>query len=103
MARRGVRWRPADKGPGSRKHGWEQLRKLLKNAVPGREGVREAPGLFVGERCRDFIRTFPVLPRSTKDLEDVDTNTEDHIGDSVRCGTAPVEETPPCLPPGRAL
>jgi len=84
MLRRGVRWTVADKRPGSRKQGWERLRELLSGAIPGREGARERPGLFVCARCRQFIRTVPVLPRSPKDLDDVDTDAEDHVGDEVR-------------------
>jgi len=84
MAKNGVRWTPADKGPGSRKQGWDQMRKLLKAAIPGKEGVREDPGLFVCEGCEQFIRTIPVLPRDTKDPDDADTEAEDHIADEVR-------------------
>jgi len=84
MGRRGVRWEAADKGPGSRKQGWEQIRRYLKGALPAARGVREAPGLFVFERCDHFRRTVPVLPRSEKDPDDVDTDAEDHVGDEVR-------------------
>lgn len=80
----GVRWTKSDKGPGSRKQGWEQLRKLLVNSMPTKNGKREHPGLFVMDRCRQFMRTFPILPRSHKDLDDVDTESEDHIADEVR-------------------
>ncbi len=85
MKRKGVRWTHADKGPGSRKQGWEQLRKLLRGAIPTGRGTREVKGMFVCDRCAQFLRTFPVLPRDEKkDLDDVDTDSEDHIGDSVR-------------------
>jgi hypothetical protein len=84
MARRGVRWEPCDKGRGSREHGWQQMRKFLKGAVPGLEGVREEPGLFICRRCEDFIRTVPVLPRDKVKIDDVDTNSEDHIADEAR-------------------
>jgi len=84
MLRKGVRWTRADKRPGSRKHGWEQVRKLLKGAIPGKEGIRETPGLFICERCEDFFRTVPVLPRGKTDMDDVDTRTEDHIADEMR-------------------
>ncbi len=84
MVRRGVRWVPADKRPGSRKHGWEQIRRYLKGAIPRKDGVREAPGLFICVRCDQFRRTFPVLPRSPRDVDDVDTAAEDHIADEVR-------------------
>ena len=81
MARIGVRWERADKGPGSRKNGWEYLRKMLKasTAFP-----MESPGLFVFDTCRNFIRTVPVLPRSDRDSDDIDTSAEDHIADEVR-------------------
>jgi hypothetical protein len=84
MAKRGVRWIPADKRAGSRKQGWEQFRKLLRGSFPKEEGVRENPGLFVCARCDQFLRTVPVLPRSGRDVDDVDTNAEDHIADEVR-------------------
>lgn len=91
MEKRGVKWEKADKGPGSRKQGWQQLRKLIKGVLnvddmgEPRHGPREEPGLFVvGERCPQFLRTFPSLPRSDKDLDDVDSDVEDHIGDETR-------------------
>lgn len=85
MSKRGIRWERADKGPGSRKHGWQQMRKLFKGALPQEGGPRENPGLFVLQRCEQFIRTVPVLPRDVdKDPDDVNTDAEDHIGDEVR-------------------
>ena len=77
----GIRWYKADKGPGSRVQGWQQLRKALLNS---KEPYREAPGLFIMERCEQFCRTVPVLPRDERNLDDVDTDAEDHIGDEVR-------------------
>lgn len=81
---RGVSWLRADKRPGSRKAGWELMRKYLKYAV--RTGKpRENPGLFVCESCKQFIRTIPSLPRDLQgDPDDVDTDAEDHIADEVR-------------------
>lgn len=81
---KGVQWLPADKRPGSRKTGWEQIRKVLANAKRPKTGPREHPGLFVFDTCGQFLRTFPTLPRDEKDMDDVDTNAEDHIGDEVR-------------------
>lgn len=81
---RGIQWVPADKRPGSRKTGWEQLRTALRNSLPTAEGPREKPGLFVFRTCDQFIRTIPVLPRDERDLDDVDTDAEDHIADEVR-------------------
>lgn len=81
MLREGVQWRKADKGPGSRKQGWEMLREYLKGAIIR---PREQKGLFICERCEDFIRTFPTLPRNNRDLDDVDTDAEDHAADEAR-------------------
>lgn len=85
MEKKGCRWQPADKGPGSRKQGWEAIRKLLKGALrPPGGGPREEPGLFVFEHCLQTIETIPALSRDDKDLDDVDEEAEDHIGDAMR-------------------
>ena len=82
---RGVQWVPADKGPGSRKNGWEIMRTMIRNAQPKGGLPREQPGLFVvGEECPQFLRTVLSLPRDEKDLDDVDTDAEDHVADEVR-------------------
>lgn len=81
----GVWWTRADKRPGSRKTGWELVRRYLAAARrPKEAALRELPGLFVCESCEHFRRTLPVLPRSEKDPDDVDTDAEDHIADEVR-------------------
>lgn len=85
MAAEKVRWTAADKRPGSRKLGWEKIREMLVSAKPNDDGSpREEPGIFVFTNCRQFIRTVPVLPRDDKDLDDVNTDAEDHIADEVR-------------------
>lgn len=82
---RGVIWTRADKSPGSRKAGWEMMRKMFKRAWPNETGPREEPGLFiVGTECEQFLRTVISLPRDEKDMDDVDTDAEDHIGDEAR-------------------
>lgn len=82
---KGVEWERANKTPGSRKTGWEQMRTFFKSAMPNKDGrPRENPGLFVFDCCTHFVRTVPVLPRSEKDMDDVDTDVEDHIGDETR-------------------
>jgi len=90
---RGVEWRRADKSPGSRKAGWEKLRKYLKQGIrqhvlaPDKTQIpipREKPGLFVFDCCKMFIDLFPNLPRDEIDQDDVDTESEDHIGDEAR-------------------
>lgn len=84
MQAHGVLWQRSDKRPGSRKQGWQKIRDLLEDAMPVAGGYREKPGLFVTERCTEFRRTLPVLSRQDRDLDDIDTRTEDHIADEVR-------------------
>lgn len=97
MASKGVLWVKADKGPGSRKQGWEQVRRRLMAVLPPWEKpeafgqnlkpypwIRDEPGLFVFNTCVHFIETVPPLPRDDADLDDVDTDAEDHIGDETR-------------------
>lgn len=88
----GVKWNPADKRPGSRATGWTQMRQRLKNAWPNVKEVngelrlypRERPGMFIFEHCKWFMETVPVLPRDEKDMDDVNTDAEDHIADETR-------------------
>jgi hypothetical protein len=44
----------------------------------------EKAGLFIFDTCLDWIRTVPVLPRDDKDMEDVDSDAEDHAYDETR-------------------
>lgn len=90
---KGVQWSRSNKNPGSRKQGWEKVREYLNNAkrqyVKNDDGTefaipREKPGLFVFNSCQWFIETFPILPRDEIDPDDVDTDSEDHIGDETR-------------------
>jgi hypothetical protein len=80
----GCPWLPADKRPGSRITGWDQMRRMLKNAWPSPLGPRERQGLFVFDHCEQFRRTIPVLPRDESDQDDINTDAEDHIADEVR-------------------
>lgn len=80
----GVPWVRADKSPGSRKNGWELMRKMIA-AAEVKQGPREVPGLFVvGAQCAQFLRTVISLPRDEKDLDDVDSDAEDHVADEAR-------------------
>lgn len=81
----GIMWLRADKRAGSRKTGWQQIRGALKNALPPENGMpREEPGLFVFSHCDHFLRTIPTLPRDESNMDDVDTDAEDHVADEVR-------------------
>ena len=79
-----IRWTKSDKSPGSRKNGWEVLRKMLQQGKGN-----ELPGLYVFATCGHTIRTLPVLPRNEAKDGDLDTEAEDHIADVLRyrCST----------------
>lgn len=81
---RGIFWEKADKGPGSRKQGWEQIRKRLKATKRPPGGFREIPGLFISSACVHWLRCVPVLPRDELDIDDIDDESEDHVGDECR-------------------
>lgn len=48
------------------------------------EGYRETPGLFFTERCSKAIQLFPIAPRDEKNMDDLNTESEDHLPDEVR-------------------
>jgi hypothetical protein len=81
MARQGVRWQAAQKGPGSRRQGAQLLRQRLKASM---QWPMEEPGLFIFSSCRQWLRTVPVMPRDPKNPDDVDSEAEDHLYDCTR-------------------
>ena len=96
MEDEGVYFEKANKAKGSRKNGWELLRNLLEAAIPvpvcdedgepleGEYLPRERPSCYIFATCTHFFRTIPTLPRDTKDMDDVNTEAEDHIADEWR-------------------
>ena len=84
MRKQGVRWEKADKRPGSRKQGWEQIRRMLSGSLPVEGQPRENPGIFFFRECDQALELIPPTPRSTRDLDDVDTDSEDHCCDEIR-------------------
>jgi hypothetical protein len=82
----GINFELVVKGDGSRATGYQLLCERLINTSPRAEsGIREAPGLFiVRDECPQAARTLPVLPRSKKNLDDVDDASEAHIYDACR-------------------
>ncbi len=75
MEREGVYW---DKADNTRLAGKQQLHNRLAFDARG------IPMLYVFSTCRHFIRTLPALVYSQVDVEDVDTEGEDHIYDECR-------------------
>jgi hypothetical protein len=75
MEREGVFW---DKADNTRLAGKAQLHNRLTFDERG------IPMLYIFSTCRHFIRTVPALVYSQMDVEDVDTEGEDHIYDECR-------------------
>lgn len=73
-------WRRADNarvGRSGAMGGWDQMRERLR----GEEGV---PQIFFFSTCIHAIRTIPALQHDPHKPEDVQTDSEDHPGDTVR-------------------
>ena len=84
MLTKNVMWLPANKSPGSRKQGWELMRRAFSAVL---KPHMEDPGLLIFSNCVQFIRTVPTLTRLERDTDDIDTNAEDHIADESRYRT----------------
>jgi hypothetical protein len=69
----GVKWVPAMMGPGSRKSGAQVVIDALRRNQ-----------FAVWSTCEHFLRTVPDVPADPDDLEDVDTESEDHAWDELR-------------------
>ena len=68
------------KADNDRLSGKRKVDELLVNLPDG------LPGFVVRENCTNFIRTLPVLTRSTLNPEDVNSDEEDHAYDAFRYG-----------------
>lgn len=82
MIQAGTRWRPADKGQGSRVSSKNRLHELLK--VDPYSGV---PGIIFFDTCRQIIADLQVIPVDPKGTDDIDDRyANDHAYDSIRYG-----------------
>lgn len=79
MSDKGIRWTTSDKSSGSRRIGLELLRERFINAI-----TLKGPAIYFMENCRAAISTLPILPRDEKNIDDVDSDAEDHPYDEVR-------------------
>ncbi|PCI28878.1 terminase [Candidatus Wolfebacteria bacterium] len=75
----GVRWTKSDKTKGSRKNGFQLFRDRLESSV--RE---EGQGFYFMNICSASLEIIPFLARDEKELDDVDTDSEEHIWDAIR-------------------
>lgn len=99
MATNGVYWDP---GAHDRINGKMQVHHHMAFDSGG------IPLLYVFDTCKHFIRTVPNLVYDQTDVEDVDTDGEDHIYDELRyvCmenPVAPPERTPRKIKPYNPL
>lgn len=77
----GIHWLKSNKSSGSRKNGLQLLRELLNST--NKKDI-ERPHIYFMNNCVASISTLPILPRDDKNIDDVDTNAEDHVYDMVR-------------------
>ncbi len=77
----GCNWSKAYKGKGSRIAGWAIIRQMLSSA---KKQDREKPHLYLFSAAQHHIRTLPLQQRDEKKPEDIDTDGEDHLMDSLR-------------------
>lgn len=94
MGANGVPCSPADN---KRITGWTQLR----NRLIGEDG---RPLLYiVGASCPNLCRTLPALQHDIRRPEDVDTEGDDHCGDTLRYGCMSRPYTPPLPAPDEPI
>lgn len=84
MRNNGCLWRPSDRSPGSRKNGKMEIHRRLR--IFNDENGNPNTKLKIFSNCRNLIRTLPMLPLDTNDMEDIDSASEDHAYDSLRYG-----------------
>jgi hypothetical protein len=64
--------------------GWDMIRHRL-------DGEDGRPMIYFFDTCRDTIRTLPAMQHDPANIEDIDTEDEDHCADMVRyaCASRP--------------
>jgi hypothetical protein len=78
MNTHGCKWKPSEKGVGSRLAGIAAIHTRLALKRDGR------PGLIVFNTCRNLIRTLPAMVYSRSNPEDIDDSCEQHGVDALR-------------------
>ena len=81
----GCRWRPSDRGPGSRVAGKNRLHELLKEIEYDDGTVK--PGIIFFNTCRQLIADIPSIPSDPDGGDDIDDRfPNDHTYDALRYG-----------------
>lgn len=75
MEKEGVYWNKADNSRITGKMQFHYRFAFDENGIPM---------IYIFSNCKEFIRTIPNLVYSEKKVEDIDTETEDHIYDEAR-------------------
>lgn len=78
---RGIIFTKSDKSPGSRVHGWQLIRQMLRATI---DNSSDQKHLYITTDCPHLIRTMPMMQRDDKKIEDIDTKLEDHLCDILR-------------------
>jgi hypothetical protein len=85
MIAEGCKWRPSDRGQGSRVAGKNRLHELLK--VQPINGLEERAGIIFFDTCRQIISDLPAIPRDPDGTDDIDVRySRDHSYDALRYG-----------------
>lgn len=81
MINRGCRWRPSDRSKGSRVAGKNEFHYRLQV-----DEYLEQPRMVFFNNCVNCIAQIPVIPLDKDNIEDIDTDAEDHLYDAIRYG-----------------
>lgn len=81
MIVRGCKWRPSDRSKGSRVAGKNEFHRRLQI-----DEFTERPRMVFFNTCVNCIAQIPVLPIDKDNIEDIDTDAEDHLYDAIRYG-----------------
>ena len=74
------------RGNNERVSGWHLMREMIDWKEDPNGGILIPPRLRFFHSCPNAIRTLPRLSCSKQNLEDIDTNSEDHSADALRYG-----------------
>lgn len=81
-----------EKADNDRQSGWSQLRQYLAWERSPEGVILRPPAFQIFENCTNTIRTLPALVFDAHNVDDLDTDGEDHAADMVRYG---VKSRPP--------